>query len=52
LIKKAAEIPDSDRENWEAIDAQLCGLLWNSISHDLLPLFSAYQTCYEVWDKA
>ncbi|KAK2454629.1 VPS35 endosomal protein sorting factor [Trifolium repens] len=52
LTKKASEIDDKSKDEWEAADYQLVSVLWNSIEPKLMVHFRPYRSCYEVWQKA
>ena len=52
LTKSETEIADEDRPKWVKVDAQLCSLLWHSLDPKLLSMYQAYDTCYNVWNKA
>ena len=52
LTKQESDVAETERPNWIKIDAQLCSLLWNSIDSHLLSTYQAYETCYDVWNRA
>ncbi|KAK6117979.1 hypothetical protein DH2020_048279 [Rehmannia glutinosa] len=41
-----------EKDVWERVDAQLCSLLWQSLSSDLIPMFRPFKTCFSVWKQA
>lgn len=51
LTKNENDIPATDKVQWKA-DAQLCGLLWQSVNSEILHPPHAYKTCIEFWTQA
>lgn len=51
LTKEATEI-QYEQDVWKRVDAQLCGLLWHSLSQELIPMFHPFKTCFSVWKQA
>ncbi|XP_019172827.1 PREDICTED: uncharacterized protein LOC109168244 [Ipomoea nil] len=46
------EVPENEKAIWKRVDAQLCSLLWQSLSPELIQLFRVFKTCVEVWSQA
>jgi len=52
VTKKASEIDDKLKDDWEAINYKLVSLLWNYIEAKLTAHFHSLKTCYEIWNMA
>nr|CAN74104.1 hypothetical protein VITISV_008952 [Vitis vinifera] len=52
LVTQEADIPKVDRVQWRKIDAQLCGVLWQSVDPKILHHLRAYKTCFKFWNQA
>ncbi|RDX85624.1 hypothetical protein CR513_33165, partial [Mucuna pruriens] len=52
LEKQEAEIPEENRAPWLKLDCQLCAILWQSVSPELLEILRSFKTCYSFWTNA
>ncbi|RDX79581.1 hypothetical protein CR513_39980, partial [Mucuna pruriens] len=52
LEKQEAEIPEENKAPWLKLDYQLCAILWQSISPELLEILRSFKTCYSFWTNA
>jgi len=48
---KVTNIAPDDFPGWKRSEAHLCMVLKNPIQSSLKQMFSAYDTCYEVWKQ-
>ncbi|RDX71432.1 hypothetical protein CR513_49223, partial [Mucuna pruriens] len=52
LEKQKAEISEENRAPWLKLDYQLCAILWQSVSPELLEILRSFKTCYSFWTNA
>ncbi|RDX93987.1 hypothetical protein CR513_23673, partial [Mucuna pruriens] len=52
LEKQEAEITEENRAPWLKLDYQLCAILWQSVSLELLEILMSFKTCYSFWTNA
>ncbi|RDX57760.1 hypothetical protein CR513_62976, partial [Mucuna pruriens] len=52
LEKQEAEILEENRAPWLKLDCQLCVILWQSVSPELLEILRSFKTCYSFWTNA
>ncbi|RDY10159.1 hypothetical protein CR513_05362, partial [Mucuna pruriens] len=52
LEKEEAEILEENRVPWLKLDYQLCAILWQSVSPELLEILRSFKTCYSFWTNA
>jgi len=52
LEKGEEKVPGNEKAIWKRVDAQLCSLLWQSLSPELIQLFRVFKSCVEVWNQA
>nr|GMD07819.1 Retrovirus-related Pol polyprotein from transposon RE2 [Ipomoea batatas] len=52
LEKGEEKVPENEKAIWKRVDAQLCSLLWQSLSPELIQLFRVFKSCVEVWNQA
>ncbi|RDX85860.1 putative helicase CHR10, partial [Mucuna pruriens] len=52
LKKQEAEIPEENRAPWLKLDYQLCAILWQFVSPELLEILRLFKTCYSFWTNA
>jgi len=52
LTKKTYNVAAAELERWKKTDAQLVGLLWQSIDSKLMVYFCPYETCCDIWEIA
>ncbi|RDX86298.1 hypothetical protein CR513_32370, partial [Mucuna pruriens] len=52
LEKQEAEILEENRVPWLKLDYQLCAILWQSVSPELLEILRSFKTCYSFWMNA
>ncbi|RDX75171.1 hypothetical protein CR513_44977, partial [Mucuna pruriens] len=52
LEKQEAEIPEENRASWLKLDYQLCAILWQSVSPELLEILRSFKTYYSFWTNA
>ncbi|RDX62721.1 hypothetical protein CR513_58917, partial [Mucuna pruriens] len=52
LEKQEAEILEENRVPWLKLNYQLCVILWQSISLELLEILRSFKTCYSFWTNA
>ncbi|RDX88068.1 hypothetical protein CR513_30377, partial [Mucuna pruriens] len=52
LEKQEAEILEENKVPWLKLDYQLCVILWQSVSLELLEILRSFKTCYSFWTNA
>ncbi|RDX96836.1 hypothetical protein CR513_20468, partial [Mucuna pruriens] len=52
LEKQEAEILEENRVSWLKLDYQLCAILWQFVSLELLEILRSFKTCYSFWTNA
>ncbi|RDX66551.1 Tf2-9, partial [Mucuna pruriens] len=52
LEKQEAEILEENKVSWLKLDYQLCVILWQPISPELLEILRSFKTCYSFWTNA
>ncbi|RDX86554.1 hypothetical protein CR513_32102, partial [Mucuna pruriens] len=46
LEKQEAEIPKENKSPWLKLDYQLCAILWQFVTPELLDILRSFKTCY------